>query len=62
YRITLYDVLVTKVWPSVDSTSSIETVSLSFARMKQEYVLQSKSGGNAGTITGLIDVRHNSAA
>ncbi|MEZ2351028.1 Hcp family type VI secretion system effector [Caballeronia sp. RCC_10] len=62
YRITLYDVLVTKVWPSVDATSSIETVSLSFARMKQEYVLQSKSGGNAGTITGLIDVRHNSAA
>ncbi|MDR5739328.1 MULTISPECIES: type VI secretion system tube protein Hcp [unclassified Caballeronia] len=62
YRITLYDVLVTKVWPSVDGASSIETVSLSFARMKQEYVLQSKRGASAGTITGIIDVKQNRAA
>jgi type VI secretion system secreted protein Hcp len=62
YRITMYDVIVTKVWPSVDGVNSIETVSLSFARMKQEYVLQNSRGGMAGTVTGLIDVRQNRAA
>jgi type VI secretion system secreted protein Hcp len=62
FRLTLYDVVVTKVWPSIDSSNAIETVALSFARMKQEYVMQSAQGGNMGTVTGLIDVKQNRAA
>ncbi|MEM5345448.1 Hcp family type VI secretion system effector [Paraburkholderia azotifigens] len=62
YRLTMYDVVITKVWPSVDAANSIETVSLSFARMKQEYIVQNQLGGSAGVVTGLIDVKQNQAA
>jgi len=39
-----------------------EQVRLSFARMKQEYILQNRQGGSSGTITGLIDVKANQFA
>lgn len=58
-RITMYDVIITKTWPSADGAYAIETVALSFARMKQEYILQNAMGGNAGTVTALIDVKAN---
>ncbi|VXC89129.1 putative cytoplasmic protein USSDB7A [Burkholderia sp. 8Y] len=62
YRITLSDVVITKVLPSADGSYAIETVGLSFSRMKQEYLLQSRQGGNMGAVTGLIDVRQSRTA
>ncbi|MEM5435700.1 type VI secretion system tube protein Hcp [Paraburkholderia diazotrophica] len=61
FRIVMYDVIIAKSWPSADGGYAIETVALSFARMKQEYILQNAIGGNAGTVTALIDVRANRA-
>ena len=58
-RITLYDVVITHVEPFADMNGCIEAVRLSFARMKKEYVLQNAIGGNAGTVTALIDVKQN---
>jgi type VI secretion system secreted protein Hcp len=62
YRITMNDVMVTRVWPSVDGANPIETVGLSFASMKQEYFVQNAMGGNMGAVTALIDIRQNRAA
>ena len=36
-----------------------ETVSLSFARVKQDYVVQSAKGGSAGTIGMGFDIKAN---
>ena len=36
---------------------AIETVSLSFSLMKQEYFPQSNTGGSLGAVTGVIDLR-----
>lgn len=58
-RITLYDVVITHVEPYVDSNGAIESVRLSFARMKKEYVLQNALGGSAGVVTALIDIKEN---
>jgi len=56
YRITMFDVVITKVLPSADGGYAIETVGLSFSRMKQEYFLQSRLGSSMGAVTGLIDI------
>ncbi|MFP3693713.1 type VI secretion system tube protein Hcp, partial [Burkholderia sp. SIMBA_048] len=60
--ITMHDVIITKTWPSADGAYAIEAVALSFARMKQEYILQNAMGGTAGTVTALIDVKSNRVA
>ena len=39
-----------------------EQVRLSFARMKHEYILQNSLGGNAGTVTALLDLKANQGA
>ncbi|WP_244849279.1 type VI secretion system tube protein Hcp [Caballeronia sp. SL2Y3] len=62
YRITMSDVVITKVLPSADGGYAIETVGLSFSRMKQEYILQNRHGGAMGAVTGLIDMRNNQIA
>ncbi|BCQ24771.1 type VI secretion system tube protein Hcp [Caballeronia sp. NK8] len=62
FRITMKDVIITKVWPSVDGAHAIETVGLSFASMKEEYFVQNAQGGNAGAVTVEIDVKQNRAA
>ncbi|WP_027815620.1 Hcp family type VI secretion system effector [Paraburkholderia bannensis] len=61
FRITLYDVVITHVEPAAGSGLALEHVRLSFARMKQEYLVQNAIGGSQGTITTLIDVKQNSA-
>ncbi|SPB15139.1 type VI secretion system effector [Caballeronia novacaledonica] len=61
-KITMSDVLVTRVAPSGsrnDSDHSRETVSLSFAKVKQEYVVQNAQGGSGGAVTAGFDIKGN---
>ncbi|MBN3811579.1 type VI secretion system tube protein Hcp [Paraburkholderia sp. Ac-20347] len=58
-KITMFDVIVTRVEPTAGSGFVLEHVALSFARMKQEYIVQSATGGSQGTVTALIDVKQN---
>lgn len=58
-RITMNNVVLTKVEPSVAGTTYLEHVSLSFAKVKQEYVLQNALGGSAGIVTAMFDIKEN---
>jgi type VI secretion system secreted protein Hcp len=61
-KITMSDVLVTRVAPSGsrnDSDHSRESVSLSFAKVKQEYVVQNAQGGSGGAVTAGYDIKGN---
>ncbi|WP_321785142.1 type VI secretion system tube protein Hcp [Paraburkholderia sp. J94] len=60
-KITMFDVIVTRVEPAAGNGFALEHVALSFARMQQEYVVQSATGGSQGTVTALIDVKQNTA-
>ncbi|WP_028225583.1 Hcp family type VI secretion system effector [Paraburkholderia ferrariae] len=63
-KFTMDDVLVTSVSPSGVSDSESrprEMVTLSFAKMKQEYVVQNAQGGSGGAVTATFDVKKNSA-
>ncbi|MDR5738845.1 MULTISPECIES: type VI secretion system tube protein Hcp [unclassified Caballeronia] len=62
YRLTMSDVIITRVWPSVDGPNPIETVMLCFSRVKQEYLVQNAKGGNMGAVTALIDLKPDRAA
>jgi type VI secretion system secreted protein Hcp len=54
-RITMSDVIVTGVEMSVD----YEEVRLSFAKVKQEYMVQNAQGGSRGAVTGTFDIKAN---
>jgi type VI secretion system secreted protein Hcp len=58
------DVIVTGVAPVVKDTmpTGVEEVSLSFARVRQEYVLQNQQGGSGGTVTASFDIQQNCEA
>lgn len=60
-RITMEDVLITQVKPAhnINMRAPREEVSLSFSRVKQEYVVQNASGGSAGTVSMGYDVKVN---
>jgi type VI secretion system secreted protein Hcp len=58
-RYTLEDVIVTGVEITIVGENFVETVGLSFARVKQEYTVQNAQGGNAGTVTASFDIRKN---
>ncbi|CAN0627435.1 Protein hcp1 [Burkholderia multivorans] len=58
-KITMEDVIITEVMPMVSTNSCYEHVSLSFARVKQEYKLQSSLGVGAGTVTASFDIKEN---
>jgi type VI secretion system secreted protein Hcp len=58
-KITMGDVVVMSVQPMVFDENYIEHVSLSFSRVKQEYVLQSEIGASAGTVTASFDIKEN---
>ena len=63
-KFTMNQVLVTAVAPSGVSQSQQrprEVVRLSFARMKQEYVVQNAQGGSGGAITATFDIKKNVA-
>lgn len=55
FRITMYDVIVT----GVEMSPNYEQVSLSFARVKEEYIVQNQLGGSKGVVTGTFDVKGN---
>jgi type VI secretion system secreted protein Hcp len=58
-KITMNDVLITKISPSADAGYALETVRLSFAKVKQEYIVQNAHGGSAGAVTTSIDIKAN---
>jgi type VI secretion system secreted protein Hcp len=60
-KITMNDVLITKVNPTADSNYSIETVGMSFSKIAQEYVVQNAQGGSAGAVTASFDIKANKA-
>jgi type VI secretion system secreted protein Hcp len=63
-KITMSDVLVTKVQPTGSNTENgiREVVGLSFARVKQEYVVQNPQGGSGGAVTAGYDIKLNKEA
>lgn len=62
-KIAMEDVLITQVNPVYYNSMRVprEKVALSFARVFQEYVVQSASGGAAGTISTGYDIKGNKA-
>ena len=57
FRMVMSDVVITHVGPASGGNMAIETVSLSFSSIKQEYFPQSTTGGAMGAVTGMIDLR-----
>ncbi|MGF6774726.1 type VI secretion system secreted protein Hcp [Paraburkholderia sp. GAS199] len=60
-KLTMSDVLVTRVHPSGSNTDNgiRERVRLSFAKVKQEYVVQNAQGGSGGAVTAAYDIKLN---
>ncbi|GGD91758.1 Hcp family type VI secretion system effector [Caballeronia grimmiae] len=58
-KITMSDVVVTKCHPSAIGSLNDEHVTLSFTKVKQEYVLQNTMGGSAGTVCAESDIKKN---
>ncbi|WP_439889532.1 Hcp family type VI secretion system effector [Ralstonia sp. 25C] len=62
-KITMEDVLVSRVKTvcNTNMRAPREQVSLSFARVKQEYVIQNAQGGSAGAVSVGYDIKANKA-
>jgi len=62
-KITMEDVLVSRVKTmcTPHMRAPREQVSLSFARVKQEYVIQNAQGGSAGAVSVGYDIKANKA-
>jgi type VI secretion system secreted protein Hcp len=58
FRITLYDVVITHVEPIGGANGCDEEVHLSFAAMKQGYILQNQMGGIGGTVTAMLHIKN----
>ncbi|RFO96236.1 type VI secretion system tube protein Hcp [Rhodoferax lacus] len=63
-KITMTDVVITNVQPSgMSSDETIkEQVSMSFAKVKQEYTVQNQQGGSGGAVTAGFDIKLNKEA
>jgi type VI secretion system secreted protein Hcp len=63
-KITMSDVLVTQVSPAGSNSDNgiREQVRLSFAKVKQEYVVQNAQGGSGGAVTASYDIKGNKEA
>lgn len=63
-KITMTDVVITNVQPSGSNTDEQikESVSLSFAKVKQEYTVQNQQGGSGGAVTAGFDIKLNKEA
>lgn len=57
FRITMYDVIVA----GVEMFASYEQVWLSFASVRQEYIVQNALGGSSGVVTGTFDIKANAS-
>lgn len=63
-KITLNDVLITRIISvaNLNMARPREEVQFSFARIQQEYVVQSAHGGNGGMVTAGYDIKTGIAA
>lgn len=63
-KITMTDVVITHVQPSGASSEEgiTERVSLSFAKVKNEYTVQNQQGGSGGAVTAGYDIKLNKEA
>ena len=63
-KITMTDVVITNVQPVGNSSEERiqEKVSLSFAKVKQEYTVQNQQGGSGGAVTAGFDIKLNKEA
>lgn len=61
FKLTMSDVIVTAVQPagSINEERMREQVRVSFANVKQEYVVQNPQGGSAGAVTASYDIKGN---
>lgn len=65
YKITMDDVVVTKVAPNGNSLDEVrvrEKVGLSFGKVKIEYTVQNQQGGSGGAVTAGYDIQKNKEA
>src|SRR5262249_18711767 len=60
FKVTMNDVVLTGVETSAAGDACLEHVTLSFARVKQEYIVQNELGGSAGMVTATFDIKENS--
>jgi type VI secretion system secreted protein Hcp len=64
-KLTMTDVIVTKVAPSGSAAGDaglVETVNLSFSKVKSEYTVQNQQGGSGGAVTAGFDIKGNKEA
>ena len=63
-KFTMTDVVITNVQPSGSATDEVikEQVSMSFAKVKQEYTVQNQQGGSGGAVTAGYDIKLNKEA
>lgn len=63
-KITMTDVVITSVQPigSAMDEAILENVSMSFAKVKQEYTVQNQQGGSGGAVTAGYDIKLNKEA
>ncbi len=63
-KITMTDVVITNVQPAGSATDEVikEQVSVSFAKVKQEYTVQNQQGGSGGAVTAGYDIKLNKEA
>ncbi|NVO08319.1 MAG: type VI secretion system tube protein Hcp, partial [Rhodoferax sp.] len=63
-KITMTDVVITSVQPAGASGDEVikEQVSMSFAKVKQEYTVQNQQGGSGGAVTAGFDIKLNKEA
>jgi type VI secretion system secreted protein Hcp len=62
FKLTMSDVVITKVQPTASEGGHHEQIHLSFAKVKQEYLMQHPTGGSAGMVTGAFDIKNNRQA
>jgi type VI secretion system secreted protein Hcp len=63
-KITMGDVIVTRVAPTLTASmgQARESISMAFARVKQEYTIQNAQGGSAGTVSMIFDIQKNTVS
>jgi len=63
-KITMTDVVITNIQPLGSASAEVitENVSLSFAKVKQEYTVQNQQGGSGGAVTAGFDIKLNKEA
>ena len=63
-KLTMTDVVITNVQPAGSSKDEIikEQVSMAFAKIKHEYIVQNQQGGSGGAVTAGYDIKLNKEA